>query len=390
MHERLRVASDQDWEQLRARGLDTVVDPMVFRTADVFLAGASGTARARPPRDLERTWEAISSNLGSLCTFFDTLVLEEEHLPVFDYEMTFPTPLPGGSPALLDLCNEYGEVLVPVSVGYTAFREISEAALQALGTLPPVPDAVAEDIANELSAFDWDWRPVLAGRMAGGEREQLLDAFRFGGLLFSGYTQRIGGTHVLQPKRARLYLEAALGTREEAESQIFARLETLVQRDRGSVRTGDLPAAPTVLPYLLQADERSPRALLERAFRLRRSGAVSDYRAWRDEARADLEKGRLRSSTVTEVERIAAAVQRDAGGSASPEAKLKLSAKLVLGLAPSLQLTAEKEASLGGQLGWVLDRLPGRRHRKLLQRLIGAQREYFAIDRHLKMVWQEG
>ena len=38
------VAKAEDWQKLRQEGLLTVVDPLVFRTGEMFLRGRSGTA----------------------------------------------------------------------------------------------------------------------------------------------------------------------------------------------------------------------------------------------------------------------------------------------------------------------------------------------------------
>jgi len=55
-----------------------------------------------------------------------------------------------------------------------------------------------------------------------------LDAFRYGGLLFSGYAQRIGADHVLQPKRAKLYLASSLAAqRLDDEKALYAELMKL-------------------------------------------------------------------------------------------------------------------------------------------------------------------
>jgi len=69
--------------------LNVVVDPMVFRTADVFLRGLKGVTQSPELKHPETMWKAISNNIGSLCAFFDILVLEKR-LPMYDYNITFP------------------------------------------------------------------------------------------------------------------------------------------------------------------------------------------------------------------------------------------------------------------------------------------------------------
>jgi hypothetical protein len=46
--DRIYVQHENDWSLLRDRGLTTVVDPMVFRTGDVFLRGRKRIAAADP------------------------------------------------------------------------------------------------------------------------------------------------------------------------------------------------------------------------------------------------------------------------------------------------------------------------------------------------------
>jgi hypothetical protein len=60
-----------DWQGLASRGLDVVVDPMVYRTADVFLQGADGVRKGRSTRsrDPDAVWPPLTANIGSLAAF---------------------------------------------------------------------------------------------------------------------------------------------------------------------------------------------------------------------------------------------------------------------------------------------------------------------------------
>ena len=44
MNAKIEINASADWEKIREEKLNVVVDPMVFRTADVFLRGAKGVA----------------------------------------------------------------------------------------------------------------------------------------------------------------------------------------------------------------------------------------------------------------------------------------------------------------------------------------------------------
>jgi hypothetical protein len=258
----LVIAQPDDWRRIGEAGLRLVVDPMVFRSADVFLRGWRGAPK---PDD---AWLAIGSNIGSLCTFFDALILEK-CLPMYDYGSTFPPDLQTGKHTLVEWCNDRGPTLLPVQVRGAAYDEVKREALAALAGQPEAAPDLARDNLKETSAFDWEWRPDLwpGGWRGRPEGADVLAAFRFGGLLFGGYAQRTGCDHLLQPKRARLFLADRLRVkRADDEALLFGPLTQLA--GQGS-RAADWPASPTFLPLLLAQDYASPRALLQHALRLR-------------------------------------------------------------------------------------------------------------------------
>src|SRR5437868_408586 len=76
------VKETSDWQQLSRQGLETVVDPMVFRCGELFLQGAKGA------NDPETTWDLLTANIHAIGMFFDCLILNEK-LPVFNYAATF-------------------------------------------------------------------------------------------------------------------------------------------------------------------------------------------------------------------------------------------------------------------------------------------------------------
>lgn len=379
----IEVRSDADWEAVTQAGLRVVVDPMVFRTADVFLRGAAVFRRSLTPP--ETMWSAVSSNVGALCAFFDAFVLED-NLPMYDYDMTFPPDIDSGRQALTGFCNREGQTLVPVRVGGTAYDTIKTAAVAALSEVPPVPDSGASEIIGELSAFDYEWRPDIWREDGPTDPEdRLLDTFRFAGLLFSGYAQRLGADHVLQPKRERLYLAASLGsTRVMDERALFAELDSVARETPGNViRTGDLPNVPTFLPYLLRSDPSSPADVLTSALRLRRSGPVGDYRAWRRNALDELENGRISTSVRRDIQRISRDIRQYLD---IPETTISAKVGAKVGLVGP-EVGAEIGFERAVSLGWLLRALPKRRYRKLLMKLIISQREYTNIDRALRKLW---
>jgi hypothetical protein len=90
----LEVSSPADWRALRENRLLTVLDPMVFRAADVFLHGA-------PDHGDEPVWEALSKSVDAFCAFVDAVMLNDQ-LPIFDYWATWQTG-PGFTGTLLDV-----------------------------------------------------------------------------------------------------------------------------------------------------------------------------------------------------------------------------------------------------------------------------------------------
>lgn len=393
------INTDAEWEKIRHRhddpqlDINVVVDPMVFRTADVFLQGLKPLMQSRELIHPASRWNAISSNIGSLCTFFDLLILEGR-LPMYDYDTTFPPDIQTGKNTLVELCNDAEDVLVPVTVRDEAYQEMKRAAVTALGGQPEIPEATAADILTELSAFDWEWRPDLwrDEKIEDNAQERVLDAFRYGGLLFSGYTRRTGTDHILQPKRARLYLAASLGAqRASDEKALFAELTRLAnEAPEGVLRTGDLPPMPTFLPYLLKSDPKTPRELLERALGLRKSGVVGEYRWWRRAVIDDIDKGRVLTKRRKELAQIAAAILRELRIESDSTTKVsaKVSAKVV-GPIPVPEVGGEVGVEMPVRLGWLLRHIPGYRYRKLLMRMVIAQQEYVHIDKHLKRIWEE-
>ena len=52
--DRIYIQRDDDWSRMRGQGLTTVVDPLVFRTGDVFLRGQKRITATDPEKTLKR------------------------------------------------------------------------------------------------------------------------------------------------------------------------------------------------------------------------------------------------------------------------------------------------------------------------------------------------
>lgn len=206
MPDLIKIKAVDDWKAKRHDPrLACVVDPLVLRIADVFLGGISGTAG---PQDRELCWAAIKDNLTTLCTFFDTLILEE-FIPAYDYNYTFSPGEVQEASSLIKLCAKHGDALVDVRVYYDAYEHVRAIAKTQLDALDPVDAALEESIVDEMSTFDWEWRADVAltgrelqPRILKNDREVAIETFRFAVLLFGGYAQLLCADHVLQPNRS--------------------------------------------------------------------------------------------------------------------------------------------------------------------------------------------
>ena len=63
------VEKTSDWQKLPEQGLETVVDPMVFRCGELFLQGAKGVGAP------DKTWYLLHANIHAIGIFFDSLIL---------------------------------------------------------------------------------------------------------------------------------------------------------------------------------------------------------------------------------------------------------------------------------------------------------------------------
>jgi hypothetical protein len=363
------IQSQDDWLKI-ANISGPVVDPMILRCGEIFLRGAHGA------NDAAAAWDLLTKNIHALGTFFDRLILDER-IPVFDYADTFEIDQNFDN-RTLSRVNANGEILVDVNVSYEAYHDVKRAALAELaklydGSAPNVDLQEAQNILGELANSGYAWYPKLDGLALPEGQDERLAAFMLGGLIFGGYAQLAGTDHLMQPKRSRLFLAVSLHQRTSraGEEYLFESLGDLAGRP-----TADIPYTPTFFPLLLQ-HSAGPGELLTNALQLRNSGEVHDYREWLREALADFKgDGRIPITRTREVARIATAIQQRLGGMPRPELEIKVTAV-------DIDLTNVAKAAWG----WLVEQLPGRRHRKLLTRAIIADREYVELDRRVRTVW---
>ncbi|TCC53452.1 hypothetical protein E0H75_07110 [Kribbella capetownensis] len=138
---------------------------------------------------------------------------------MFDYYITWEPGISGLS-SLVDLVNgQEHEALVDVRVHPEAYDKARGPAIDALRQLPPVDPALAREVRDELSAFDYRWKPSLDELGPLDDPARQIASFRYGALLFHSYAELISdrrqsldkrAEHVLHSKRARIMLATSL------------------------------------------------------------------------------------------------------------------------------------------------------------------------------------
>jgi hypothetical protein len=397
MNHDIEVASTDDWAQLFRNRLDLIVDPMILRAGDVFLRGRAGATATLSNRDPVAIWAALTSDIGSLISFFDQLVLTDA-LPVIDYGVTFDSALKYDTPWLCTQVNEAfdAKVLHTVHVYGDASRQARAAALAQLPICPRPAGELEYSVRKHLNALDYEWRPDLGEIEARyGEAQAAIQRFLYGGLVFGAFAQACGATHLLQPKRACLSLALALNWPTSQDGDEAALYAELRRRIASSPETRDLEiqfvGLPSVLPYLLSKvqHDASPMQLLAEARTLRSSGPLRDYRQWRRELFAGWrERGTIKRGRERDIKRmlVAATKEISIGGGVEAEGGAEAS---IAGVALKASLKSKLDV---GQLwwGWVNRLIPGKRYTKLLTRMRVADYELARPDTVLANIWARG
>jgi hypothetical protein len=66
MSDTLIISKESDWEKFHKAELEVIVDPMVFRSADVFLRGRHKATSELSEKDPKKLWDSVSENIGSI------------------------------------------------------------------------------------------------------------------------------------------------------------------------------------------------------------------------------------------------------------------------------------------------------------------------------------
>ena len=208
-----------------------------------------------------------------------------------------------------------------------------------------------------------------------------------GGLIFGGYAQQLESEHILQPKRSRLFLAAALHAKSaeyKLEEALFATLKA-----RANTPCEDLPWLPTFFPYLLSKCD-TPMAIMREVADLRRTGEVIDYRSWLDEVIHQWKNhGKISVQKKKDVRAVQEAIDRVLGVIPSLP-KVEFKATITDAISFNLPGSVDLTPTVQRFWGWCLASLPGNRYRKLLTRAIVSDHEYVALEKRIESVWYEG
>lgn len=377
----IKISNHKDWSKLTGQGLKTVVDPMVFRSGELFLKGSKGVDHP------EQTFELLNKNIQAIGMFCDSMVLNEK-LPVFNYGDTFDGMLNFDQRTLTQI-NDKEEVLYDVDVEYGVYHDVKSSAIDELQKLfegeKKIKSSVANDVLSELYTSGYSWNPsieVLEERL-NSDSEKKLAAFLMGGLIFTGYAQIMESEHLIQPKRSRIILALGMGEATDFafENRLFDELKA-----RAGSQYEDLPWVPTFFPYLLHKTETS-QGLIEEIVKLRKSPAIKDYRSWFNEAIQDFkDNGRISTKKINNVKSIANHIDKVTGKVSSlPKVEFKVSIADVLGV--KIPLGVDLSPALSFLWGWFLQNIPGRRYRKILTRAVIKDSEYIKIENRIKKIW---
>ena len=419
----LYVYGQAAWDDLAARGLDVVIDPLVLRAGQFFLEGCPSDDTLADAR-----WSALEEDLGALVAFFDLIVLRRQ-FPAFNYDDTFD-PGPNIGDPLGELINTSGDkVLFHVDVEHHMYREAKAAALNELEGLIAsgggVRKGVAKEILHTLKAVQYEWAPSLEQLedQLHTDRDIRVARFLLGQLVFAGYAQQTGAPHVLSPGRSRLAAAVGLGTEHADnphESAIYDELRRRSRASEGGWRVRELPWTPSFLPYLVQQSQErqfrvGPDVLLDRAKELRETRAVDRYRTLRrdflsaddphsheaealftDAADAVARSLRTPRSQLERFRQMAVEVLPTATGAlagAAVAGPLGSAAGIVVaeaGKAVGKLVVGNATAHVQDRLfGWYLDGLTRRSALKLLTRAMRSDLELEgSLAKELRIIWE--
>jgi hypothetical protein len=381
--------------------VDYVPDPMVLRAADLFIGGKDFVKKIYPDSDngirngaevtKEKVWATIDKNIDGLIAFFH-LLMTRDRIPLIDYDSTFND----------QNFRTLGDIAVPLHPPFDVYQRFKKDAQNRIKDidLRKLPRSMIDDIAEELVSSGYGWLPE-AGLDELDATQRTAAGFLMGGLIFGSYAAAIRGDHLLQSKRARLFMELTIKPDQrtqwgwEKESELFAELDKIALRDP-HIATRDRPLPPTVLTLLVE-NAKSPRDLLDQALRLREEDEWKQYRAWYARLRKAWDDGSHDPEAELDVLRATEEIGKRLAQRRNEPVPLRekeVAFKFKLGVDLG-GVKAEAEAGNLEQMrlpdylrNWFVDTFRMRSHRKLLMRMSLEQQRYANLTLGLRNVWE--
>lgn len=387
MNPDITIETDADWRKLRAARMSAIVDPMIVRSADLWLQGRSGQTDEKAPH----VWAALDKNIDSLEAFFDAFILSER-LPLVDYGTTYDSNIGYEPESLYRRVNEEaGEsVLRNVHICGQASERARSESLNTLKIRRPakIEAALLKTVREEFSAFDHQWRPHLGALGRLSENQEVVARFQYGLVLFGYFSAKAEVGHLVQSKRARVFSSAAVGA-PSADYAIDADLrqqlkEVIESEGKKAGVVLDVPVCPALLSYLLSKQPRNTGELLREAVKLRQNKEIKAYRHWRTKIVSRWQRyGQIDHETEADFRKAVQAALRELGtAAAGPERSSD--SKLGINLAfLSYAFPPEK------LLGWIPGLGTGKRHVKVLMQSMRASHEQKNLTKAVQFLWSE-
>ena len=393
----LMLGSDlSTWEtQFENAGLDYVPDPMVLRAAELFIGGRQ-CCRHSQNLDDEKVWPIIERNIDGILAFFHVL-MTRERIPLIDYGITFPTVV---------FKSLIGEIALDVHPAYDVYQKFWAQGLEKLGNFDSskLPRGLAGGLGQELLTVGYGWSPDLTGLGLKKKADKEAASFILGGLIFGAYADASGSDHLLQNKRARMFValagaEAELTRGISMDRRLFAALTRATNRDeRFTIEQEQAP--PTVLHHLLAQGVGNTKQLLEEALRLRESAAGKSYRRWHGALRKAWRSGRSDGVAEAELHAVTKELERRLSGKPIVLTKLTVGATAhasvhahagIASAGATVSARAEPrkvEVTFPTRVrNWFVDNVAFSRHQKLLLEMSMDRRSFDDLALGLRSVW---
>jgi hypothetical protein len=387
MNPDITIKTDVDWKKLRAEKMNAILDPMIVRSADLWLRGRKGQTDEKAPE----VWAALDKNIDSLEAFFDAFILSER-LPLVDYWTTYDSNIGFEPASLYQRINQAaGEsVLRNVHVCGKASETARKDSLERLKIAKPLrtEKALIATVKQEFSAFDHQWRPRLGELGPLSDDQQLIARFQYGLVLFGYFSAKAKVGHVVQSKRARVFASGALHAPSadyELQGELQRELKEVIESEgKKAGRVLEVPVCPPFLSYLLLQQPKNTRELFQAALKLRGQQDIKAYRDWRSKIVAQWQRyGQIDHETEADFRKAVRGALRELGVAAPEPDKSSGTQVGVNLLFMTLNAAPEK------LFGWIPGLGAGKRHVKVLMRTMRAAHEQKKLTDAVRYLWSE-